>query len=191
MLLQRPSLKSSLNWLRALLLTAIFVSLCAGAQAQVPVVENDHTFKANDSSPARPDITLTKPLEWAVGDLFLVFVASDSDQGPEWNVKTDWNLIVNVGSNGPNAVAGIYWKIADGTEGSTETFTQDNDDDLLGGGSGFRVLTLMTRYIKSVVSVRIQGPTTIFWAILRPKMMSWLCGFWLLMGLILLMQGGA
>ena len=110
---------------------AIFVSLCGSAQAQVPVVENDHTFKANDSS-ARPDITLTKPSGWAVGDLFLVFVASDSDQGPEWNTKTDWNLIVNVGSNGPNAVAGIYWRIADGTESSTETFTQDNDDDLLG-----------------------------------------------------------
>ena len=37
MLLQRSSLKSSLNWLRALLLTAIFVSLSAGAQAQVAI----------------------------------------------------------------------------------------------------------------------------------------------------------
>ena len=37
MLLQRSSLKSSLNWLRVLVLTATFVSLSAGAQAQVAI----------------------------------------------------------------------------------------------------------------------------------------------------------
>ena len=134
MLLQRSSLKSSLNWLRALLLTAIFVSLSAGAQAQVPIIEN-HTFKANSAGSPDTDITLLKPLGSSVGDLFLVFVSSDHDNGPEWDLHPTpqlWNREVNFGSSTSDAVTGIYWRISDGTEPSSVTFTQNADDDLMG-----------------------------------------------------------
>ena len=120
------------NWPRFLILTAILVSLCVGAQAQVPVVETDYTFLGNPPGSPGTDITLTKPSGWAVDDLFLVFVSSDSDQGPEWNTKTGWTRLVNCGDSSTNTLTGIYYRIADGTEGSTETFTQTNVDDLMG-----------------------------------------------------------
>ena len=120
------------NWPRFLILTAIFACFCVAAQAQVPVVETDYTFNATPETSPTNEIILTKPAGWAVYDLFLVFVSSDSEDGPEWNTKTGWTLLVNCGDTSTKTLTGIYYRIADGTEGSTETFTQTNDDDLMG-----------------------------------------------------------
>jgi hypothetical protein len=114
-----------------IVITALVLVPCA-ADAAVPVVENDYTFTATPANSPTNEITLTKPAGLAVGDLALVFVSSDSDQGPEWNTKTGWTRLINCGTSSTNTVTGIYYRIADGTEGSTETFTQTNNDDLMG-----------------------------------------------------------
>ncbi len=119
--------------LLVMIVAALVLVPCA-ADAQVPVVEN-YTFNANIPAGDGTDIILDKPAGWAVGDLFLVFVSSDHSDGPDWNTKLGWNLHINCGSSSTLTVTGIYWRIANGDtdyEGSTETFTQNINDDLMG-----------------------------------------------------------
>ncbi|KKM25133.1 hypothetical protein LCGC14_1598060, partial [marine sediment metagenome] len=126
--------RKSLNLL-VIVITALVLVPCA-ADAAVPVVENDYTFNALSAGSPSDRITLSKPSGWEIGDLFLVFVCSDSDESsPDWNEKAGWTLEINKGTNGPNALLGIYWRIATGSatyEGSTETFYQNATDDLIG-----------------------------------------------------------
>jgi hypothetical protein len=119
--------------LLVIIMAALILLPCAG-DAAVPTIVN-YTFHANSAGSPDTDITLTKPTGWSVGDLFLCFVCSDHDAGPEWDLHPTpqlWTRLVNVGTATSDAVTGIYWRIADGTEPSTVTFTQNANDDLQG-----------------------------------------------------------
>jgi hypothetical protein len=101
-----------------------------GSPPAVPTIR-DYQFTANDPGNEDNEITLVAPGDIVAGDLLLLIVGSDTDQGPEWNAVSGWTLIDQSGDNSVNVCIGAYWKEAVGGDGNV-TVTQTNIDDLCG-----------------------------------------------------------
>lgn len=93
----------------------------------VPVIEG-----YTEQSETRPTTTITvsKPAGLQNGELCLVILINDdTSSGEVFNAKTGWTKIVDVGDGTSDSHIGIFWRIADGTEGETEDFTQVGSDE--------------------------------------------------------------
>jgi len=98
----------------------------------VPVIEGWEA--ANSGGATVQSITLTKPSGVQVGDLLLLIVGSDNSNTGDWQDISGWNKIVNYNASSSDAALGIYWRIADGSEGATVAPSQPagNLDEMFG-----------------------------------------------------------
>lgn len=95
-----------------------------------PVIES---WTANNSgSSTVSSITLTKPSGVEVGDLLLVIVGSDWPNSNAWEVETGWTLELELGGPTPYADLGVYWRIADGSEGASVEIDHDGSANMYG-----------------------------------------------------------
>ena len=90
----------------------------------VPVVES---FTSGTSLSSGAVVTVAKPAGLATGDLCLVFASADTTTaGASYVDKTGWTRVKDFGAGGTiDDGLAIFWRIADGTEGATEGFTEN------------------------------------------------------------------
>ena len=115
-----------------LVVMAVLLVAASVAAADSPVVEG---YNVNGSTTASESLVLDKPTGVQVGELLLLIVGNDDgDNGAEFTDNlAGWNYIGTSGDKS-NAAAdiGAFWRIADGTEGTTVTVTATSDDDWFG-----------------------------------------------------------
>lgn len=88
----------------------------------VPVVESFTTQVSTTTSATVGPIT--KPSGVVVGDLLVILIAnSDSTNTTTYGTHSGWNLETQSGNATPDAKAGLYWRVADGTEGTSESIS--------------------------------------------------------------------
>lgn len=93
----------------------------------VPVIEG---YTEQSETNPTTTITVSKPSGVQNGELMLVILINDdTSSGEVFNTKTGWTKIVDVGDGTSDSHIGIHWRIADGTEGDTEDFTQAGSDE--------------------------------------------------------------
>ncbi len=92
----------------------------------VPVIES---FEKNSGTSINT-LTCNKPTGVASGDLLVLIAANDEVFNPSFSDnKTGWNFIFNNGSFSAACSSGVFWRIADGTEGSSETVISSDHTD--------------------------------------------------------------
>ena len=77
-------------------------------------------------------ITLTKPSGVTPTDLLLIIVASADTGTTGWNEVSGWNLIINVGTGTSDSDLGVYWRLADGSEGADQEITRTSSENCHG-----------------------------------------------------------
>ncbi len=94
----------------------------------VPVIEGWE--KASGGLTGTPG-PVDKPTGVATGDLLVFIAHNDSTSSiPQFSDnKTGWNFIFNSGDGHSDSHVGVWWRIADGTEGANESCTSDADQD--------------------------------------------------------------
>ena len=99
----------------------------ARASPDVPVIE---LYTEQSETTPTTTITLTKPSGVQVGELLLLICISDDTSATSFtDNKTGWNFIGDFGDRTSDSHVGLFWKIADGTEGSSESVTQAGSDE--------------------------------------------------------------
>jgi hypothetical protein len=93
-----------------------------GLSNNVPVVEG---FQAsNGGGTTSTNLVLTAPSGITAGELLLLIVCDDyANTATHFNAVTGWTKLGESGSATPDAYIGVYWRIATGTEGSSQTVT--------------------------------------------------------------------
>lgn len=88
----------------------------------VPVIE---TWLVNGSTGPSATLTCNKPSGVATGDLLVLipFNENASSTAQFTNNKSGWTFVKNCGNTTSDCHIGLFWRIADGTEGSSETVT--------------------------------------------------------------------
>jgi len=103
-----------------------------GAAYTGPVLE---TWTANDSGGATvTSLTLTKPSGVATDDLLIMLCGSD-DSGASsdpWATHSGWNQAIQFGDGNSDVKLSMYWRIADGAEGASESVSHSTSDELMG-----------------------------------------------------------
>ncbi len=99
----------------------------------IPVVEA-FTTKTHSAGSPQSSIVLTKPSGVVVDDLLILFCLSDDNGSDDafQDTKSGWTVMLQTGNSSSDAKLAIYYRIADGTEASTETVTMDATDDVIG-----------------------------------------------------------
>ena len=94
----------------------------------VPVIESYE--KNNGGSTASQTLTCNKPAGVQIGDLLvLIPMNEDASDTPQFSDnKTGWNFVGNGGNSNADAHVGFFWRIADGTEGASESITAQSSD---------------------------------------------------------------
>ena len=102
----------------------------------VPIVRS---FTQNSTISSSTSITLTKPTSPAVlsGDLLIIIVGNDDTTvTAQWNnttlKPTGFTLINEAGNSSSDAHVAAFWRIADGTEGSTIAVPAQSSADMWG-----------------------------------------------------------
>jgi hypothetical protein len=94
-----------------------------------PVIEG---YTQNTAVPGT-SLSLTKPSGVQVGDLLVIIVGSDSNgNGEGFNTIAGWTREVNEGNSTTACYLAFYWRVADGTEGSSVNVPSIASDDLWG-----------------------------------------------------------
>jgi len=89
------------------------------------------TYTSNTN--AGNSLALTVPGTASVGDLLLILAGSDSNGNNEgFSTETGWTRLFNQGGSNSDAYASVFWRIVDGTEGSTVNIDSVASDDLWG-----------------------------------------------------------
>ena len=105
----------------------------AGAEPTglVPAIR---TFTSETYSSNQTTNIVTKPSGVVAGDLLVLLVANDAlAAGPQFaDDITGFTFGWSEGNNSINAHIGMYWRIATGTEGVSETVTQVTGSDFIG-----------------------------------------------------------
>ena len=102
-----------------------------------PVIEG--WVSSDGGSTASTTLTIDTPSGIVVGEWLLMSAYNDSiGAGPEFadNV-TDWNFIGSFGDGSSDAHIGLWWKVADGGEGTDVTVTSANAEEW--GGHMLRI----------------------------------------------------
>lgn len=93
----------------------------------VPVIEG--FTSATGSGSASP----SKPSGVTAGDLLLLLVGSDNiTGGQDFAVPSGWTLLDEVGDTVTDCHVAIMWRVADGTEGSSQTVTDTSGSTDIG-----------------------------------------------------------
>lgn len=97
----------------------------------IPVIETSTT---NTEAVATTTITLTKPTGVAADDLLVIIVGSDTNGTPGYQALSGFTQVWGDvgGGSGTGADAVMYWRIATGSEGASETVTNDNSAEMVG-----------------------------------------------------------
>jgi cellulose synthase/poly-beta-1,6-N-acetylglucosamine synthase-like glycosyltransferase len=104
------------------------------ARAAYPAVAS---YEPASSSGAANSLTLTKPSSVQVGDLLLIIVGNDDNTATaQWDDVTykpsGFTLINEVGNSTVDCHAAAFYRVADGTEGSTIDVSAQSADDYWG-----------------------------------------------------------
>jgi hypothetical protein len=93
----------------------------------VPVIES---FAVNSSPDASTTLTCDKPTGVEADDLLvLIGYSEDNTAGPMFtDNKSGWTFVQNAGGSTPDCHIGLFWKIATGSEPSSESITQASSD---------------------------------------------------------------
>jgi len=81
----------------------------------VPVIESNESNTGTGTV-----LSCNKPTDVAVGDLLLLFCNDDNSIGSLPQAKSGWTLLLTSGTTSQDCSHAVYYKIADGTEGSSE-----------------------------------------------------------------------
>ena len=86
----------------------------------MPVIES---WESNNGGSSRSStLTCSKPSGVTSGDLLvLIGYTDDTGNGDEFYTKTGWTKIDESGTGSSDTHIAVYWRIADGTEGSSES----------------------------------------------------------------------
>lgn len=88
-----------------------------------PVIQSTGTGSSSSSS----SVSISKPSGLASGDLCLVVIHGfNPSASPAANAKTGWTLLSEIWHSGFYEYIAAYYRIADGTEGASESFTFTN-----------------------------------------------------------------
>lgn len=98
----------------------------------VPVVEGFTTYSVDTT---RNDIPLTKPSGVATDDLLMLIVVNEDnvETTANWDTHSGWTRHFNHGNTSVDTHIAMYTRIADGTEGATETVTFTGGADYVCG----------------------------------------------------------
>ena len=89
----------------------------------------------NNYAASTTTLTLTKPSAVKRGDMLYLLVGSDhsADETPQFTDNlTGWNLEIAEGNKTARAWIGVFSRLADGTEGATESVVAADANNLLG-----------------------------------------------------------
>ena len=121
----------------------------------VPVIQS---FTFNTTSTAVTSITLTKPSGVVGGDLLVLLVGNeDNSNNTSFAPITGWTKEYEFGNATPDTKIGMYWRIADGTEGNSETVSWAVTGNDFGGGWYLRITGADTT---SASPIHILGTST-------------------------------
>ena len=97
----------------------------------IPVIES---WTKGGSTTASSTLTFTKPSSVQVGDLLVIIAMQDdtSSQAFDATGSSDFTFLGDGGSTSSDAHVGFYYRIADGTEGSSESITALSSDEWMG-----------------------------------------------------------
>ncbi len=102
----------------------------SGGSSGIPVIEL--WTEQGDTDPSAP-ITLAKPSGVESGDLLLLIAMNDAPDATAFSDnKVGWNFVDTSGNDVSDAHIAVFWRIADGTEGPTETVTSAGEDEWVG-----------------------------------------------------------
>ena len=109
------------------------IQLASTTLASTPVVQS---FTSNTAVPGA-SLTLTKPSNILAGDLLLIIVGSDDDTASaQWDDATlkpsGFTLINESGNTTADAHSAAFYRVADGTEGTTINVPAQSSDDFWG-----------------------------------------------------------
>ena len=103
----------------------------------IPVVAS---FTFDTVTTAGDSVTMTKPASVAVGDLLILLVGNeDATASTSFPAHSGWTKAYESGDATPDAKIGMYWRIADGTEGASETISWAATGLDAGGGWYLRI----------------------------------------------------
>jgi len=95
----------------------------------VPVIE---LYTEQWDTSGSTSLVFSKPTEVQVGELLLIIAVNDDTSATAFTdagKPSGWNFIVDFGDTASDSHVGLFWKIADGTEGSSETVTSEGGDE--------------------------------------------------------------
>ncbi len=78
------------------------------------------------------ELTLTQPSGVSTGDLLVLICANDASNTADWNTLTGWTRFINANTVVADAAIGCYWRVADGTEGTSVTPTSISSSEAVG-----------------------------------------------------------
>lgn len=94
-------------------------------------------YTRNTTEGTSSTLTLTKPTGVAVGDLLVMICGNEnSGNGEGFSPHAGWVQMCNLGSANEDCYLSVFYRVADGTEGASETLSQGADD---GHGWYFRI----------------------------------------------------
>lgn len=121
----------------------------------VPVIQS---FTFNTTSSGVTSVTLTKPSGVVGGDLLVLLVGNeDNTNNTSFAPITGWTKEYEFGNATPDTKIGMYWRIADGTEGNSETVSWAVTGNDFGGGWYLRITGADTT---SASPIHILGTST-------------------------------
>ncbi|KKK66383.1 hypothetical protein LCGC14_2964640, partial [marine sediment metagenome] len=94
----------------------------------VPIIES---WEVDGSSSTSTSLTCAKPSGVQIGDLLVLLPFNDDTTNTDQfiNNKNGWTLAAEAGSTTSDSHIGFYYRVADGTEPSSETVTAASADD--------------------------------------------------------------
>jgi len=96
----------------------------------IPIIAS--MTEQGDTAPST-SLTLNKPSGVESGDLLLLIVMNDDRSATAFSDnKNGWSFLNTSGDASSQAHVAVFWKIADGTEGPTETVTSAGSDEWMG-----------------------------------------------------------
>jgi len=120
--------------------------------AAAPVIEN-YTEQWNTTG--NTTLTFSKPSGVQVGELLLIIAVNDDTSATAFtDNKSGWNFIADFGNGTSDSHVGLFWRIADGTEGGTEQVTSAGSDEW--GGWYVRISGVDTNEANTINAVGTQ-----------------------------------
>lgn len=143
--------------MKRLLLASLFLALSVPAFSQ-PVLESWESWMNDGTS---GPLTATKPTGVQSGDGLLIFAFSSSvsNQADFIDDLTGWTFEGTAGDGTADAHIAVYSRIADGTEGATESWDNTQDVTVL-GTYYLRISGVDSADFPHLVSLSSAGPTT-------------------------------